>query len=98
MKVAKDIYLVGAGDFGLSHEADCHVFLIDCGNIRVLIDAGVGIRYEDIINNIREDGFDPKSIDIILITHSHADHAGGAKFLKEYTGAELVAQKKKLIS
>jgi|ECHhosMinimDraft_1075155.scaffolds.fasta_scaffold01364_5 glyoxylase-like metal-dependent hydrolase (beta-lactamase superfamily II) len=94
MKISKDIYLVGAGDFGLSNKADCHVFLIDGGNVKVLIDAGVGINHEEILNNIREDGVDPKSIEMILITHSHADHAGGAKFLKEYTGAELIAPEK----
>jgi len=73
---------------------DCHVYLVDGGSSKCLIDAGVGIDSEKIIKNIHSDGFDPKNdIDSILITHAHADHAGGAKHLKEFTGAELIAPK-----
>jgi glyoxylase-like metal-dependent hydrolase (beta-lactamase superfamily II) len=91
MKIAKDIYLVGAGDFGLSNKADCHVYLIDGGSVKFLIDAGVGLDSYEIIKNIREDGFDPKSIEYVLVSHAHADHAGGSKALIEYTGAQLFA-------
>lgn len=92
MKIAKDIYLVGGGDIRLSNSADCHVYLVDGGAKRCLIDTGCGLEPELIIQNIREDGFNPSSdIDFILITHAHADHSGGAKYLRETTKAKVVA-------
>ena len=92
MRIAKDIYLVGGGDIRLSNRMDCHVYILDGGKEKALIDAGVGIDSQEIIRNIKEDGFDPKrDIDRLLITHAHADHGGGASALRSATGAELIA-------
>src|SRR5207245_6239062 len=71
---------------------DCHVYILDGGKEKALIDAGVGLDSHEIIRNIKEDGFDPKrDIDYLLITHAHADHGGGASALRSATGAELIA-------
>lgn len=52
-------------------------------NHNILIDVGVTALY--IENNLKEIGIDPKTIDIVLITHSHTDHTGGLKvFNKKY--------------
>lgn len=92
MRIAKDIYLVGGGDIRLSNRMDCHVYLLDGGKERALIDAGVGLDSQEIVRNIKDDGFDPgEDIDYILITHAHADHAGGAAVMRANTGAELFA-------
>lgn len=92
MKITKDVYLVGAGDYGLSNKVDCHVYLVDAGRKRFLVDAGCGLDPQEIVRNIRGDGFDPATdIDYILVTHAHSDHAGGAAALKKVTGAELMA-------
>ena len=92
MKIGKDVYLVGAGDFGMSNSVDCHVYLVDAGRKKFLVDAGCGLDTQDIVKNISADGFDPrKDIDLILVTHAHSDHAGGAANLKRVTGAELYA-------
>jgi glyoxylase-like metal-dependent hydrolase (beta-lactamase superfamily II) len=92
LRIAKDIYLVGGGDIGLSSKMDCHVYLIDGGREKCLIDAGVGLETQRILENMTEDGFDPhRDVRSILITHAHADHAGGTKSLREATGAEVLA-------
>ncbi|MDG6990073.1 MAG: MBL fold metallo-hydrolase [Nitrososphaerota archaeon] len=92
MKIAESVYLVGDGEFGLSDKADCHVYLIDGGKKKCLIDAGVGLGTKEIISNIRSDGFDPSDdIDYVLVSHAHSDHGGGSKSVKEATGAELIA-------
>jgi glyoxylase-like metal-dependent hydrolase (beta-lactamase superfamily II) len=94
LKIAKDIYLVAGGDIRLSNKADCHVYLVDGGEKKCLIDAGVGLEPELIIQNIREDGFDPRSdIDFICITHAHSDHGGGAGYMRDATGAQVIAPK-----
>jgi hydroxyacylglutathione hydrolase len=94
MKICEGVYLVGDGETRISNPMDCHVYLVDGEDSKCLVDAGVGINPEIIIRNIEDHGFDPKNdIDLILITHSHADHAGGARFLREFTGAQLVVPK-----
>ena len=90
MQIAKGVYLVGSGDIGLSN-GDCHVYLLDGGDELALIDAGVGARPETILENIRADGHDPGRIAWLLLTHAHADHAGGCLALKAVTSAQIVA-------
>ena len=46
--------------------------------VRVMVDAGAGGRaYEEI---------DPKSIDLLLVTHNHFDHVNGIRF---FTNAQI---------
>ncbi|MEM3873117.1 MAG: MBL fold metallo-hydrolase [Nitrososphaeria archaeon] len=90
MKIVKDIYLVGSGQIRLSNPMDCHIYLIDGGNEFALIDAGVGLNTELIIENIRNEGFDEKNIRYLLLTHTHADHAGGCKKFKETIGCKII--------
>jgi len=91
MKIAKDIYLVGDGAIRLSNPMDCHVYLVDGGQKKALIDAGIGIDTELILNNIRNDGFNPAEIDYLIVTHCHSDHAGGCKYLREKLSCRVMA-------
>jgi glyoxylase-like metal-dependent hydrolase (beta-lactamase superfamily II) len=94
LKIADDVYLVGGGDIRLSSRYDCHVYLIDGGREGCLIDAGSGLGTEEIIANIKKDGFSPKKdIDYILLTHAHSDHGGGAGSIQKATGAKIIAPK-----
>ena len=83
MKIMPGIYLVGAGMVGLSHPNDSYIYLLDGGGEPALIDAGVGLEIERIFANIEEDGFDPTKINKVILTHTHADHAGGCKGMRE---------------
>ncbi len=53
----------------------CH--LVECGDYRLLIDCGLfqGGREID-EDNAADFGFDPASIDFLLLTHAHLDHCG----------------------
>ncbi len=53
----------------------CH--LLDCAGKRILIDCGMyqGGR-ELVAENAEPFGFDPSSIDYLLLTHAHLDHCG----------------------
>jgi len=90
MRITRDVYMVGSGAIRLSNEHDCHIYLIDGGEELALVDAGVGLQSERIVENIRTEGFDPKRISRLLLTHCHADHAGGCRYLKEATGCDIV--------
>jgi hydroxyacylglutathione hydrolase len=91
MKIAKDIYLVGDGAIRLSNPLDCHVYLIDGGQKKVLIDAGIGLEPNLIMDNIRSDGFNPAEIDYLVATHCHSDHAGGCKYFREKLSCRVMA-------
>ncbi|MDA0328483.1 MAG: MBL fold metallo-hydrolase [Gemmatimonadetes bacterium] len=67
--------------------------LVEAPNALVLIDTGVGNKYDEkfgdiygisnsgdptrLEDGIRDAGFDPSDIDIVINTHLHFDHAGG---------------------
>jgi glyoxylase-like metal-dependent hydrolase (beta-lactamase superfamily II) len=94
MKITKEAYIVGSGNIGIriSHPSDCAVYLFDLGDGSLaLVDAGVGIHTEQIVDNIRNEGFDPNRIEHLFITHAHTDHIGGAVYFKENFNCKVYA-------
>jgi glyoxylase-like metal-dependent hydrolase (beta-lactamase superfamily II) len=94
MKLTKEAYIVGSGNIGIriSHPSDCNVYLFDIGDGSLaLVDAGVGIHTEKIVENIRNDGFDPSQIEHLFITHAHTDHIGGAEYFKKNYNCKVYA-------
>ena len=65
----------------------CH--LVECGDTRILVDCGLyqGLP-EDQAKNAEPFGFDPASIDFLLLTHAHLDHCGRLPMLAKagFTG------------
>ncbi len=89
MKLLNNIHLVGSGvqGVGISHDTDCHIYLLDGGGGELaLIDAGGGMDVPAILRNIEQDGFDPADVKHLILTHAHFDHAGGAAGLREALG------------
>jgi glyoxylase-like metal-dependent hydrolase (beta-lactamase superfamily II) len=92
MKLTDEVYIVGAGDHGirLTHPSDCAVYLIDGGdNHLALIDAGVGADTQAILDVVKSDGLDPQNIETLYLTHSHTDHIGGAKDLRDMLNCQV---------
>ena len=60
----------------------CH--LIECAGLKILIDCGLyqGGRELD-EENADDFGFDPESIDFLLLTHAHLDHCGRIPLLSK---------------
>jgi glyoxylase-like metal-dependent hydrolase (beta-lactamase superfamily II) len=90
MQILEPLHLVGSGQFAISNEYDCHVYLVDCGAEVCLIDAGAGLGEDRVLANIASAGYSPERITRIFVTHAHADHAGGCRGLVRATGAEVV--------
>jgi len=88
MQLTDHIHLIASGDvgFSLTHPLDCHVYLVDGGEEAALIDAGVGLDTEEVLDGIRATratDLDLGRIRWLLLTHAHADHAGGAAGLRQ---------------
>ena len=84
MQLTQRVYLVGSGSagFSLTHDSDCHVYLIDGGTELALVDAGAGPGITETLANVRAHGFALEDVHYLFLTHFHADHAGGAAGLR----------------
>jgi hydroxyacylglutathione hydrolase len=96
VRLTSDVALIGGGNFGfnLSAPLDCHVYLLDGGDDLAIVDAGLGGPYgetETILANLKQDGFDPDRVSSLLLTHYHADHAGGAADFRRLLGLTVRA-------
>lgn len=89
MKLTDQVFLVGSGNYGISHDLDSNVYVIDCGGELVMIDAGGGCDVDLLIRNMEHHGLEPGRLKKVLLTHSHSDHAAGAHELQERLHAEI---------
>src|SRR3712207_5327418 len=85
VRLTERISVVGGGatGLGISHTLDPNVYLLSGGEELALVDAGAGPGEERILENVRSLGYEPGQIRNILLTHAHADHAGGAASIAE---------------
>ena len=93
MKILEDLYLVGSGNFGISHPTDCNIYLIDTGGTLVLVDAGSGIEPDRVVENIRKEGFPTNQVEYLILTHAHWDHAGGCRVLADKLNCKVCAHR-----
>ncbi|MEJ2532981.1 MAG: MBL fold metallo-hydrolase [Halioglobus sp.] len=60
----------------------CH--LVECGGRRILVDCGLFQGGRELREENAEDfGFDPATIDFLLLTHAHLDHCGRIPLLSK---------------
>jgi hydroxyacylglutathione hydrolase len=96
MKLTADVGVIGGGNFGfnLSAPLDCHIYIIDGGDELAIVDAGLGGPHgetETILKNIQADGYSIDRITTLILTHYHADHAGGAADFHSRLGLNVAA-------
>ncbi len=66
-------------------------FVLADGDASVMIDTGLVGEPFWIRRLVRKRGLRPDSIKAILLTHGHLDHAGNLAWLREWTGARVLA-------
>jgi glyoxylase-like metal-dependent hydrolase (beta-lactamase superfamily II) len=92
IRITRHTYCVGGPN--ITDPDDCFIYLVDLESHRVLIDAGLGRSPDRILFNLNQLGLQNLSIDLIVLTHEHADHVGGAAALRERCKAKIAAHEK----
>ena len=81
-KITDNIYYVGSKDLA--------AYLIVTPAGEVLINSNLESSVPQILDSIRQLGFKPADVKILLISHAHYDHDGGSAGLKRTTGAKYM--------
>jgi len=82
-KIIGNLYFVG--------NANGEVFLLTSPQGHIMLGAGAADSTEAVQKNIESMGFKMTDIKAILVNHNHGDQSGGAAYMKEKTGAPLMA-------
>ncbi len=67
-----------------------NVFVIDRSGKRLMIDSGNPGEEAEIEERMRQLGIEPSSIDYLIVTHGHIDHAGTAAYFQKQHGVKVV--------
>ena len=68
---------------------NCNTYLINAKH-PILIDTGLSMCLNGVLEDIKKDGIDPEAIEFIISTHSHPDHFDGVKhFMQKDTKMAL---------
>jgi len=67
-----------------------NIYLIESGKTLMLVDAGMGYMYDNLVSKIKKAGIKPG---IIAITHAHYDHAENTGRLKDLYNAKVLVHK-----
>lgn len=83
VKVFDNLYYVGMSEFSTwAVTTSAGIIVID-----PIFDYSVEA---EVVDGLRTLGFDPADIRYVLVSHGHGDHAGGARFLQESFGAQVL--------
>ncbi|OQB98991.1 MAG: Metallo-beta-lactamase L1 precursor [Spirochaetes bacterium ADurb.Bin110] len=86
-RIAPNVYYISGNDW-----VAC--YLIETNEGLILIDTAMHETLYLMLENIRKLGFKPQDIKKILLSHAHIDHIGGARALKELSGATIYIGKR----
>jgi glyoxylase-like metal-dependent hydrolase (beta-lactamase superfamily II) len=66
-----------------------HAYVV-MGERPILVDTGWGARTDKVIAALHAISVEPRDLALIVLTHGHGDHAGGAARLRELSGAKVL--------
>lgn len=81
-KVAPRTYYVGNAWVG--------AYLLESSEGLILFDSTMQPQVYLVFEAIRKLGFDPADVKLLMLTHMHYDHVGGARVIAEHTGARIM--------
>lgn len=87
-ELVRGVYLIGGA--AITSADDAAIYLIDFAGDLVLIDAGAGRSFSQIVRNIEMLGLNPANVSHLILTHCHIDHIGSAPFFKKQYGTKIM--------
>lgn len=88
VRITDEVFQVGGPQ--LTAPEDAAIYLINSDGHAALIDAGCGRASDTLLRNVEAAGVKPEDIELLLLTHCHFDHTGGAKWLRNRLGCSVV--------
>lgn len=87
-EIVNGVYLVGGPN--ITQPDDAAIYLIDFAGDLVMIDAGAGRSFNQIVSNIELLGLNPSKISQLILTHCHIDHIGSAPLFRKQYGTKIL--------
>jgi metallo-beta-lactamase class B len=83
IKVFDNLYWVGQTEYS--------AWAVNTSDGIILVDTIYGYSVEDeVVGGLKKLGLDPAKIKYAIVSHGHADHSGGAKYLQEHFGTRVL--------
>jgi metallo-beta-lactamase class B len=83
VKVFDNLYWLGQTEYS--------VWAVTTSDGIIVVDTIYGYSVEDeVVGGLKKLGMDPSMIKYAIVSHGHADHSGGAKFLQEHFGTHVL--------
>ena len=65
--------------------------VVSRGEAFFMVDSGLEANAPALADDLRREGFEPARLRAIILTHGHADHAGGAAWFRRQFGTRVIA-------
>src|SRR5262249_43555082 len=83
VKVFDNLYFVGQTEYS--------VWAVNTSAGIILIDSIFDYSVDDeVVGGLKKLGLDPANIKYVIVSHGHADHSGGAKYLQDKFNAHVL--------
>jgi len=70
-----------------------NLYVVERNGKTIMIDSGNPGDEEVVEQLLASEGIEPSSIDYLILTHGHVDHAGTAKYLQSTYGVKIIASR-----
>lgn len=88
---AHDLRRVGGIAVHTFHRDNANVHVVVRGRSAIMIDSGYERNARELDDAMRAAGLDPAEVSLVVLSHGHADHAGGARYFQQRYGARVLA-------
>ena len=70
-----------------------NIYFIETDRGYILVDTGMPNSNKKLDAAFEEFGVDPKSVQLIILTHGHIDHVGSTAYVQQITGAQVLCHR-----